>query len=389
MRIACLCIPSFAVAVERRADPRLEGQPLVVSEGNRVFDASPELRLQRNDALRLAKATHPKAIYVEANRALYREVNEAMFDALESVTPLVEPAGLGVAYADADGLEGHYEDEFALAGALANAARAATALLPSTGIAGGKFIAWVAASISPPGDAGIVPRGREREFLRDKDTKYLPVEVEVLRRLDQLALRTLGDVAALPRPAVEAQFGRAGGRLWELANGIDREPLRPRKREEVLTRRLDFNAPVAENESLVAASKQLLSDLARRLQGRTARRIHVQLLSDERIVWERAKPFRDPTGDAAQMLLVTKTMLSLLELPQAVDAVVITLSGIGRETARQAKLFTDASRNFDQLAEDIRQLHARYGRPVIYRIVEVNPRSRHPEERTVLVPFEP
>jgi hypothetical protein len=82
-------------------------------------------------------------------------------------------------------------------------------------------------------------------------------------------------------------------------------------------------------------------------------------------------------------------MLSLLELPQAVDAVVITLSGIGRETARQAKLFTDASRNFDQLAEDIRQLHARYGRPVIYRIVEVNPRSRHPEERTVLVPFEP
>ncbi|MGB2693843.1 MAG: hypothetical protein WBD55_01500 [Dehalococcoidia bacterium] len=389
MRVACVRVPSFTVAVERQADPRLTRQPVIIYDGTRVLDASPDLKLQRDLPLRQAKATYPKAAFLEADHVRYRASFDAMLDALQSVAPLVEADGLGVTYADVRGLHGHYADEFALAGALVSAVRNATGLLPAAGIADGKFVAWIAASEAPPGDAGIVPPGCEREFLRDKDALLLPCNAELMHRLDLLALRTLGDIAALPRPAVEAQFRKIGKRLWELANGIDREPLRSRTQRQVLTKRLDFNAPVAENESLVAASKQLLSDLTRKLRGRTARRIHVRLLTDERIVWEKIKPFRDPTGDASRMLLVTKTMLSLLELPQAVDAIVITLTGIGHEVAKQTKLFTDASRNFEQLAEDIRQLHARYGRPVVYHVMEVNPRSRHPEERTALVPFEP
>jgi hypothetical protein len=85
---------------------------------------------------------------------------------------------------------------------------------------------------------------------------------------------------------------------------------------------------------------------------------------------------------------VLKTRLSLLELPQAVDTITITLTGIGREVAKQAKLFTEGSQNLNQIGEAIRQLRTRYGRPVVYRIAEVDPWSRHPEERSVLVPYD-
>ncbi len=389
MRIACILIPSFAVEIERLRDPRLAEQPLVVYDRHTTIDASAGADgVRRGLPLRQAKAFAPHAAFVEANHALYRDVAEAMLDAMESIAPLIEPSGLGSAYADTRGLEGHYEDEFALAGALAGTVRDATSLLPAVGIADGKFVAWVAASITPPGDAGIVPPGREREFLQDKDVSHLPFGPDVVQRLDLLALRTLGDIAALPQPAVEAQFRSAGKRLWELASGIDHEPLRPRKRQEALRERVSFDAPVVATEALVMAGRQLVARLARRLRGRTARRMQMQLLAEERIVWERLETFREPTGDEARMTLILKTRLSLLELPQAVDTVAVTLTGIGREVAKQAKLFTDSKQNLNQIADAVRQLHARYGRPVVWRIAEVDPCSRHPEERSALVPYD-
>jgi len=386
VRIACVRIPSFTVAVERRANLQLEGQPLVVYDRSGVVDASPEATgVQRGLPLRQAKALCPKAVFVQANHSLYREVAEAMLDAAEEVSPQVEEAEPGVAYADVGGLDGHYEDEFALAGSLIESVRQATGLLAAAGVGEGKFTSWVAASMSAPGDAGIVPSGREREFLRNKPVAFLPADIDTLQRLDLLALSTLGDIAALPRTAVEAQF--RSPRLWELANGIDRDALRPRVPQEVLRERLSFDAPVAVSEALVMASKQILARLIRRLKGRTARKMHLQLLADERIVWEKLETFREPTGDERLILLVIKNRLTLLELPQAVDTVAISLTGIGRETAKQAKLFAD-TKNLHQIGEAIKQLRARYGRPMIWRIEEVDPWSRHPEERTALVPYD-
>jgi nucleotidyltransferase/DNA polymerase involved in DNA repair len=216
----------------------------------------------------------------------------------------------------------------------------------------------------------------------------LPFGPNVVQRLDLLALRTLGDIAALPRAAVEAQFRSVGKQLWELANGVDRERLRPRRRQQMLSEHLSFDTPVVATETLVMASRQLVGRLVRRLRGRTARRMHIQLLADERIVWERLETFREPTGDEGRVALILKTRLSLLELPQAVDTVAVTLTGIGREVAKQAKLFTDTQQNLNQIAEAIRQLRARYGRPVVWRIAEVDPCSRHPEERSALVPYD-
>jgi nucleotidyltransferase/DNA polymerase involved in DNA repair len=389
MRIACVHVPSFAVAVERQANPSLAGQPLAVIDGKAVLDASADVTgIHPGQSARRAKALCPQATFVEANHALYRDVFDAMLTALEEITPLVEPADLGVAYADVAGLEGLHDDEFALASALTQAVQTAAGLLPSVGIADGKFVAWIAAPISPPGDAGVVPRGREREFLQDKDVALLPFPEQV-QRLDILALRMLGDIAALPRPAMEAQFGRTtGGQLWELSNGIDRTPLQPRRPQELIRESICFDAPVAATEALVAASKQIVMRLARRLNKRSARRMHLQLLADERIVWERMETFREPTGDERRMLLILKTRLSLLQLSQTVDTVAITLSGIGREVAKQEKLFTDTQQNLNQIGEAIRQLRARYGRDVVGRVMEVDPWSRHPEERSVLVPYD-
>ncbi len=395
MRIACVRVPSFAIAIERQREPNLARQPVVIYDRQQVLEASPP-GVRPGLSLRQAKALCPEAAFLEADHVRYRTAFDAMLDALERVAPAVEPAALGCAYAGIDGLQGLHDDEFALAGALTEAVRDATGLLPAGGIAEGKFVALVAASSVGPGEAGIVPPGREREFLRDKDIALLLLRSaqdrlfgpELIERLDLLALRTLGDIAALPRPAVEAQFRSTGRRLWELANGIDHELVRPRKHQELLTEIVAFDAPVVANEAMIAAARQIVARLVRRLDGRAARRMRLQLLAEGRIVWERQETFREPAGDERRMLLLLKTRLSLLELPQGIDTVVVTLSGIGSDIAKQGKLFTDTQQNLNQIGESIRQLRARYGRDVVGRVMEVNPWSRHPEERTVLVPYD-
>ena len=390
MRISCVAIPSFAVAIERLRTPDLACQPVIVYDRSAVVDASLEATNCRPGLpLRQAKALYPHATFIEADHARYRAAFDTMLDALEEVTPLVEPAAVpGCAFADIGGLQGHYQDELALAETIVESVRDATGLLASVGLADGKFVAWVAASEVSPGDAGIVTSGREQEFLHDKDVSLLPFDAGVSERLHLLALHTLGQIAELQRSAVEAQFRRQGRRMWELANGIDTEPLRPRKQQELIEERMTFNSAVVASETLVAAGRQIVTRLVRRLRGRTARRIHTQLLCENRIVWERLETFREPTGDARRMLLVLKTRLALLELPQSVDTVAVTLSGIGNEVAKQAKLFTDTQQNVNQIAEAIRQLRTRYGRPVVWRITEVDPWSRHPEERSALVPYD-
>ena len=386
MRLACVYIPRFALAVEARLDPRLLRASAIVYDRNRVLEASPELTdVRPGQPLRQARAAYPDAVFVPANLLFYREISEAMLHALEQVGPQVELAEQGCAYVDVGGLDA---DAFALAEKIVDVVRRETGLLPAAGIAEGKFVARVAASLCAPGDAGVVPRGRERDFLRDKSVSLLPSAPEIIEHLHTLALHTLGDMAGLPQSAVEAQYRGSGRRMWELAHGIDREPLRPHRAEESLGERLTFEAPVVANEALVMAGRQLLRRLAGRLDRRAARAMHLQVLSGDRLLWERLETFREPTSDEERMAFIVKTRLSALQLTEVVDTLVLTLSGIGREPARQPKLMAEANPQIESLADAIHQIRARYGRPMVWRAVEVDPCSRHPEERAVLIPYD-
>ena len=98
--------------------------------------------------------------------------------------------------------------------------------------------------VAEHGSVVVVPEGHERAFLRGTSVSLLSFEPEIPQRLRALSLDTLGAIAALPRPAIEAQFRTIGGRMWDLANGIDETPLIPRRTPEAITEHLTFESPV-------------------------------------------------------------------------------------------------------------------------------------------------
>src|SRR3990170_4156244 len=263
--------------------------------------------------LRQALALCPRAAFLEPNPARYQDAFEAVLRALESISPLAEAADLGRAYLGVEGLQGLYRDEMALGEALVQAVRlahgrdgSAGSLAPSVGLGEGKFVAWAAAVTSAPGEVCLVPAGQEAAFLAPLDVSLLPCSPDVLRRLELFGLHTIGELAALPLGAVQAQFGPQGFRLWELAQGLDREPLRPRRREESVSERLTFSEPAVSTEALLVAGRQLLSRLFRRpaLHRRAVRQMRLRAVLSYgpacpagRRSWERTVTFREATTD--------------------------------------------------------------------------------------------
>ncbi|MGQ9573627.1 MAG: DNA polymerase Y family protein, partial [Dehalococcoidia bacterium] len=237
-------------------------RPVIIGEttGQRdaVLDCSAEAEAQGvrvGMTLRQALGLCPTASFLPPDLPRYGDSFDQILRALETMSPLVEPAALGCAFIGLDGLNGHYRDEMALGDALAQAVRDGSGLMPSVGLAEGKFTSRVAAIVSAPGEVCLVPPGQEKKFLAPIDVSLLPCSRNTLRHLGLFGLRTMGSLASLPLGAVQAQFGSEGRRIWELAQGIDRGPLRPLKREESIREHLAFYAPLISREALVTAGR--------------------------------------------------------------------------------------------------------------------------------------
>jgi len=398
VRVACVWLPHFPIAIERRSSPALNRRPVVIGETpdqrGAVLDCSAEAEtrgVRVGMSLRQALGLCPSASFLPPDLPRYGDAFDQILGALENVSPLVEPAALGCAFIGLEGLNGHYRDEMALGDALAQAVQHASGLMPSVGLAEGKFTSRVAAIVSAPGEVCLVPKGHEGRFLAPIDVSLLTCSRDTLRRLGLFGLRTMGDVASLPLGAAQAQFGAEGERIWELAQGIDREPLCPLRREESIRERLAFYAPLISREALVTAGRQLLTRLLGQaaMRGRAARRMVLRALLSDGRCWERAIVFREATADREQMLCVLKSAIEAAPLTAPIEELSIELSGFAGETGKQEGFFPGNGRQRRQVAESIRQLKARYGRSPVAQVVEVEPWSRIPERRHALIDYDP
>jgi DNA polymerase-4/protein ImuB len=237
-----------------------------------------------------------------------------------------------------------------------------------------------------------VPAADTQAFLAPLSVRHLLVlEPDVVQRLELLGLRTIGDLAALPFKAVQAEFGPPGAQAWRLAHGTDTEPVVARPVTTSIQAGLRFDDPLGSVDAVMAAIDQLLaqtfSPAQPALQGRSVRQVRLRALLSDGTSWERLYTFKDAlsTRDAARRALKAKLDLPNGLPPAPIDELAIELLGLGGEAARQPGLFVARARQLAEIAEAARQLGARYGRVPLYHAIEVEPWSRIPERRWALI----
>jgi len=398
MRLACITIPSFRIALERLRDASLRGRPFAIGEpppgANIIVECSAEaaaLGVRNGMPLRDARTLAPDLSLLTPDPVYYSRSYEALLLALEDAEPFVEPADDGTAFA---AIAPHADErgECDAAARLLHAVRDAAGIDAGAGVGAGRFIAWAAAQVSAPGQATVIGPGEEQSFLAPLATSFLPVPFDAQRKLGLYALRTIGDVAALDIGPLQAQFGREGRRLYELARGIDRTPFRPRERHEPVAGTIAMPAPTVNAAALIIAARQLIGRLLQhpRMRYRQVRQFRLRLALLDGGSWERALTFRDPLGDEESIAYVVKKLFEPVQLAGPVEAMTLEFIELTGELGKQRSLlFAEQARRRAQLFGALRQLKTRFGGDAqVARVVEVEPWSRIPERRYALIDYD-
>jgi DNA polymerase-4/protein ImuB len=395
--IACVHIPRFAVEVERQRRPEIAARLILMGEAS-VFDCSLGAEasgVRRGMRMSEAIGLCPRAVVLSPDLPYYQRRFEEVLDFLEGYSPQVERGPLGTAFLSLDGLA---DDPEPFAEGLIAELHRRLGFMASVGIAGGKFAARVAATTTRSGLAKVIPSGEEAAFLAPLPIDHLPAGESMRWRLQLLGLETMGDIARLPLGAFQQQFGLEGKRCWELANGIDREPLLPLVKEETVVRRLQLPAPAVTLEAILAGLERLLyaayGDDGRRgrwacLPVRQVRKAVVRASLDGGGSWELPIPFREALADPRDAWFAVRSAVERRPPERPVEELEVELVGLSAESGKQAALFESKGRLWRQIEESVHQLRARQGRALIGKVVEVEPWSRIPERRAALVDFDP
>ena len=390
MLIACVHIPRFAVEVERQRRQDLNTRLILVGEVD-VFDCSIGAEtsgIKRGIRMSEAIGLCHQAVVLPPDLPYYQRRFDKVLGFLEGVSPEVEAGDLGTAYLSLEGLSIELES---FAEEIIASLRRRSGFMASVGIAGGKFVVRVAAQTKRPGLARVLLPGEEAAFLAPLPVDHLPASDSMRWRLGLLGIETMGDIARLPLGAFQSQFGPEGKRCWEMARGVDNEPLLPRVKEETVVRRLQMPAPAVTLEAILMGVERLVQaaygDSNRR--GRWVRKAVVRAALDGGGTWELPVPFREALADPRDAWFAVKTAIARRPPERPVEELEVELVGLSAESGKQATMFESKGKLRGQVEEAVRQLQAQHGRISLGKVVEVEPWSRIPERRAALVEFDP
>ena len=396
-RVLCARFPHLGLLAAWRRFPELRGEPVVV--GGR-----PELRLpvvaasaaaqaagvRAGQPLRQAQQLCPAAVFIPLDEAAVDQLRMAAITALWAVTPAVE-VGDEEAWCDLGGRHAAFAGEPAWAAATA---RALTGALdgeaPAVGVAGSRFVAWVAAGRAAPRRVRRVRSGEEAGFLAPLPVGLLPVDHHVVARLVDLGIDCLGAVAALSPADLSRQFGAEGLVAHRHARGEDGDTLTPYAAPHTAAERLALDGPVFDRESLRCAGHALCERLGDRLRrrGLTAARLDLVLESDTaEAAATRVPPA--PAGSAEELWPAVLGLLGAVQPGAPVTAVRLVAGDLATATGRQVDLWRRGDAAGDAVTRTVARLDDRFGPGSVLRPrLAVDP-GDIPERRFTWEPADP
>lgn len=265
---------AFFVSVELLTRPELRGKPVLVGgTGPRGVVAAASYEARRygvNSAMPMSVALRrcPNAVVLHGEFSKYREYSARVRTVFESMTPLVEMLSIDEAFLDVSGARRLHGSPAEIGWTLRERVFAETGLTCSVGIAATKFVAKVASSKAKPDGMLVVPAAETRDFLHPLPISALwGVGAATEERLVRIGMRTVADVAAAPRDALERAIGPAGAaKIQSLADGIDRRTVVTTREEKSIGHESTFTFDLADPETIRRELLRLSNDVGMRLR---------------------------------------------------------------------------------------------------------------------------
>jgi DNA polymerase-4 len=328
---------------------------------------------------------------------------EAMLDRLDDLSPRIEAVGRGVALLEITGLGPLLGDERRIAARAVALARGVARLPVWAGVGDNRWLAVLAARLAarasqPAALAAFhaIPAREGAATLAPLSLDLLPADPATRARFALFGLTVMGELAALPRSAVGAQFGAAGERLQQLARGEDPRPLVPRRRPEQLSRRATFETPAEGIAGIALALRRCCAELceigrARHLApGRAKLILHLEDAPSVDVELSFPEPALEP--DWIARLLIGRLEQATRGKQQQDQEEEPRIIGIGlvfdrlaAPAARQLPAFEARIGRWEELRWSLERLTMRFGEGRLWRAVHDRPTAALAEEQARMV----
>src|SRR5215510_1783654 len=279
-------LDAFYCAVEETRNPELRGKAFAVGgrPEERGVVSSCSYAARRNgvrSAMPMSQALRlcPGLIIVSGHHRVYGEVSRQVMQRLHDLTALVEQISIDEAFLDISDIQGDAEQ---VARKLQARIRDELQLPCSIGIASNKLMAKIATEVGkalalkrikaqglvePPNAVTVVPFGEETAFLNPLPADMLwGVGPKTSKRLSELGVHTIGDIAKWPESELIRLFGENGRDLSRHAKGIDDRPIVTERETKSISQEITFSRDVRDDKLLQKTLHEMSVEVAKQLR---------------------------------------------------------------------------------------------------------------------------
>jgi DNA polymerase-4 len=362
---------AFFASVAERDNPELKGKAVVIGMGARGVVSAANYEARKfgiHSAMPVGRARRlaPHAIFLPVDMARYQEVSEHVMEIFHSFTPWVEPISLDEAFLDVTGSQKLLGTGREIAVAIRKKVEEQEGITCSVGIAPSKFIAKLASNHCKPNGMLEITSDRILTFLHPLPIQAMwgvgPKTAEVLERL---GLRTIEDIAKLPRTTLIRALGEANGAsLYELAWGRDYRDVTPEEPDRSISAAETFAQDLDNPEEILTEFLRLTERATARLRDRDlfAKTISIKVRFADFSTINRSKTLPLPIDSTHDVYDVVKGLYQALRIERArLRLVGVSLENLS-EGAPHQMMLGEREVGWRQAEGAMDQARARFGK---------------------------
>ena len=273
-KIVHIDFDAFYASIEVRDDPSLVGLPVAVGgmidKRGVIATCNYEARsfgVRSAMASAYAMRICPDLLIIPPRFYVYKKVSKLAHNIFNSYTKLVEPLSLDEAYLDVSESTRCQGSATLIAREIKSKIYKATGVTASAGVAPNKFLAKIASDWNKPDGLFVITPDQVEDFVFALPvSQILGVGKVTAEKLYRKGIDNCGALRQYSRIKLIEWFGSFGGRLWELARGIDDRPVDNGKRQKSLSVEQTYNNDLISKATVISKVEALLGDLILRYE---------------------------------------------------------------------------------------------------------------------------
>jgi DNA polymerase-4 len=374
LSIAHVDCDAFYATIEKRDDPTLAAEPVIVGGGRRGVVAAccyiartygVKSAMPMFEALRLC----PHAKVVRPNMEKYSKAGREVRQMMLALTPLVEPLSIDEAFLDLSGTERLHGMSPARALArFASEVERKLRITVSIGLSCNKFLAKVASDLDKPRGFAVLGAAEAPAFLAPKPVSFIfGVGKTSAARYGRDGFHRIADLQRASEVELMRRYGEEGRRLARLARGIDARTVSADRETKSVSSETTFERDLSDFRALERILWGLAEEVSARLKAKelAGSTVTVKLKTADFKIRTRARSLETPTQLAQRIFAAARGLLE-----READGTRFRLLGVGMSTlvaADQADPADLVDGRAAQAEHAVDRVRARFGEDAVVR----------------------